>query len=53
MSKRTLTITMNADWGGALRAVAERATARRFQREVLNFETASSFSASSPSVAGR
>jgi len=42
MSKRTLTITMNGDWRGALRAAGKRATARRYQGEVLNFETAGS-----------
>ena len=43
MSKRTLTITMNADWRGALRAAGKRTTARSYQGEVLNFETAASF----------
>ena len=43
MSKRTLMITMNADWRGALRAAGKRATARSYQGEVLNFETAASF----------
>ena len=42
MSKRTLTITMNPDWRGALRAAGMRATARRYQGEVLNFESAGS-----------
>ncbi len=43
MSKRTLMITMNADWRGSLRAVGKRANARGYQGEVLNFETAGSF----------
>ena len=43
MTKRTLMITMNADWRVALRAAAKRATARSYQGEVLNFETAGSF----------
>jgi predicted transcriptional regulator len=43
MTKRTLMITMNADWRGALRAVREEAGARSYQGEVLNFETAGSF----------
>ncbi len=43
MSKRTLMITMNADWRGALRAVGKRAGTRGYQGEVLNFETAGSF----------
>jgi ketosteroid isomerase-like protein len=52
MTKRTLMITMNADWRAALRAADKRATARRYQGEVLNFETAASFLASSQSVVG-
>ncbi|MFZ2650682.1 MAG: hypothetical protein WA210_11330 [Burkholderiaceae bacterium] len=43
MTKRTLTITMNADWRAGLRAAAKRATAGSYQGEVLNFETAGSF----------
>jgi len=43
MNKRTLMITMNADWRGALRAAGKRATGSRYQGEVLNFETATSF----------
>jgi predicted transcriptional regulator len=43
MNKRTLTITMNTDWRGALRAAGKRATARTYQGEVLNFETAGGF----------
>ena len=43
MTKRTLMITMSADWRGALRAAGKRATARSYQGEVLNFESAGSF----------
>jgi len=43
MTKRTLLITMNANWRGALRAAGKRATARGYQGEVLNFETAGGF----------
>lgn len=43
MTKRTLTITMTADWRGALRAAGKRASARSYQGEVLNFESAGSF----------
>lgn len=43
MSKRTLTITMNADWKTALRSAGRRAAARSYQGEVLNFESAGSF----------
>ncbi len=43
MSKRKLTITMNADWRTALRASGKRATARGYQGEVLNFESAGVF----------
>jgi predicted transcriptional regulator len=43
MTQRTLTITMNADWQGALRTAGKRATGRGYQGEVLNFETAGSF----------
>ena len=43
MTKRTLTITMNADWRAALRAAGKRASARSYQGEVLNFESAGSF----------
>ena len=43
MSKRALMITMNADWRAALRSAGKRATARSYQGEVLNFETAGSF----------
>ena len=43
MTKRMLMITMNADWRAELRAAGKRATARSYQGEVLNFETAGSF----------
>ena len=43
MSKRTLMITMNADWRAALRGAGKRATARTYQGEILNFESAGSF----------
>jgi predicted transcriptional regulator len=43
MTKRVLTVTMNADWRGALRAAGRRATARSYQGEVLNFESAGAF----------
>ena len=43
MTKRTLMITMNADWRAALRSAGKRAAARSYQGEVLNFETAGSF----------
>lgn len=36
-------ITMNADWRAALRGAGKRATARSYQGEMLNFETAGSF----------
>ena len=43
MSKRTLLITMDADWKAALRTAGQKATARSYQGEVLNFETAGAF----------
>jgi predicted transcriptional regulator len=43
MTKRTLMITMNADWRAALRGAGKRATARSYQGETLNFESAGSF----------
>jgi predicted transcriptional regulator len=43
MTTRTLVITMNADWRAALRGAGKRATARSYQGEMLNFETAGSF----------
>lgn len=43
MSNRTLTITLQPDWRGALRAAGRRARATRYQGEVLNFETPGAF----------
>ena len=43
MNKRTLLITMDADWKAALRTAGQKATARSYQGEVLNFETAGAF----------
>jgi len=43
VTKRTLTITMSGDWRGALRSTAKGASARSYQGEVLNFETAEGF----------
>lgn len=39
MSARHLTITLQSDWRAALRSAATRATATRYQGEVLNFES--------------
>ncbi len=38
MTKRTLMISLNAEWRAGLRAAAKRATARSYQGEVLNFK---------------
>ncbi len=43
MTQRYLTITLQSDWKGALRAAARSATAERYQGEVLNFETPGQF----------
>ncbi len=43
MTKRMLMITLNTDWRAALRGAGKRATARNYQGEMLNFETAGSF----------
>lgn len=43
MSGRTLTITLQPDWKGALRAAARRAQGTRYRGEVLNFESAGAF----------
>jgi predicted transcriptional regulator len=44
MENRTLTITVNADWQGALRAAARGAFgASAYQGETLNFETPAAF----------
>jgi predicted transcriptional regulator len=39
VNKRTLTITLQADWRGALRAAGRRARSGTYQGEVLNFES--------------
>jgi predicted transcriptional regulator len=39
MSTRHLTITLQPDWRAALRSAGARATAARYQGEVLNFES--------------
>jgi predicted transcriptional regulator len=38
-----LTITLQSDWKGALRAAAKTASADSYQGEVLNFETPAQF----------
>ena len=43
MTDRTLTITLQPDWQGALRLAAQRAQADHYAGEVLNFETPSAF----------
>lgn len=43
MSDRYLTITLQADWKGALRAAAKASTQQTYQGEVLNFETPAQF----------
>jgi len=40
---RSLTITLNPDWKGALRAAATAAKANTYQGEALNFESANAF----------
>ena len=40
---RTLTITLQSDWKGALRAMVSYAKAKTYQGEVLNFETPGQF----------
>ena len=39
MKGRTLTIQLRADWKAALRQAGAKAKARKYQGEVLNFET--------------
>ena len=39
MTERYLTITLQPDWKGALRAMAQAAKADEYQGEVLNFES--------------
>jgi predicted transcriptional regulator len=43
MTERHLTITLQPDWRGALRAVAQAAKANKYQGEVLNFESPGHF----------
>jgi predicted transcriptional regulator len=43
MKKRILTITLQPDWKGALRQAGQRAGARSYQGEWLNFETPGAF----------
>lgn len=43
MTDRTLTITLQSDWKGALRAAAKVASADSYQGEILNFETPAQF----------
>lgn len=43
MSERFLTITLQPDWKGALRAAGRAATATTYQGEVLNFESPGHF----------
>ena len=43
MTERYLTITLQPDWKGALRAMAKVANADTYQGEVLNFESPGHF----------
>ena len=43
MTERYLTITLQPDWKGALRAMAHTAKADTYQGEVLNFESPAHF----------
>jgi predicted transcriptional regulator len=43
MNQRTLTITLQPDWKGALRAMGQTAKADTYQGEVLNFESPGQF----------
>jgi hypothetical protein len=43
MTGRFLTITLQADWKGALRSLAQAAKANDCQGEVLNFESPGHF----------
>ena len=43
MTERYLTITLQPDWKGALRAMAKTALADKYQGEVLNFESPGHF----------
>ena len=43
MTERYLTITLQPDWKGALRAMAKSAQADNYQGEMLNFESPAHF----------
>ena len=43
MTERYLTITLQPDWKGALRAMAKTAQSDKYQGEVLNFESPGHF----------
>lgn len=43
MTERRLTITLQPDWKGALRAAARASRAASYQGEMLNFETPAQF----------
>lgn len=43
MEKRTLTVTLQADWKAALRAAGQAAQRRGYQGETLNFESPGEF----------
>ncbi|MBP6007972.1 MAG: hypothetical protein KA740_09745 [Rhodoferax sp.] len=43
MTERYLTITLQPDWKGALRAIAKTAKADKYKGEVLNFESPGHF----------
>jgi predicted transcriptional regulator len=43
VTERTLTITMQPDWRGGLRAAGKAAAAKSYQGEVLNFESPGHF----------
>jgi predicted transcriptional regulator len=43
MTERYLTITLQPDWKGALRAMAKTVKADKYQGEVLNFESPGHF----------
>ena len=40
---RTMTITLDTDWAGALRAAGQRGLAASYQGETLNFESPADF----------
>ena len=43
MNERYLTITLQPDWKGALRAAAKASSRKTYQGEVLNFESPAQF----------